>query len=404
MPAIRKRRNRIIRTRVKIIWTDPQADQSIQITTNSQANICWLDHVADGRDDPSYKYAALDGLWVLNGSYHLAPDTPEAAFLYQMGWWSGILSNTNGEFSSPYPKLTIRFAPQAVLFLRIVGDSKREEWPVDFNIYLYSNGQIVHTEVVTNNNQVVFETSLSGQDLFAIDRIVIEVRKINKSGTHAKIVEAFTSMSEIFEGNDLAYLAVLEEREISTDGSLPIGNITANELEIQLVNIQDRFNPGNIYSKYHNLLRLNRRIEAWVGPKLLNEDVIEWKPMGTYWVKGIEVAEDSYYVTFTAQDMLQLLSDTEYSCPVYQNANLYDRAVAVLEDARIVLKIPVGDFYWVDEELKGITVPWFWLEPMSHREALRKIVEIALGQCYVSRSNIIRIEGSGFIKLLEEGE
>src|SRR5690606_35074643 len=122
------------------------------------------------------------------------------------------------------------------------------------------------------------------------------------------------------------------------------------------------------------LLRLNRRIEAWVGPKLLNEDVIEWKPMGTYWVKGIEVAEDSYYVTFTAQDMLQLLSDTEYSCPVYQNANLYVRAVAVVEDARIVLKIPVGDFYWVDEELKGITVPWFWLEPMSHREALRKIV------------------------------
>jgi len=121
--------------------------------------------------------------------------------------------------------------------------------------------------------------------------------------------------------------------------------------------------------------------------------------MGTYWVKGIEVAEDSYYVTFIAQDMLQLLSDTEYSCPVYQNANLYDRAVAVLEDARIVLKIPVGDFYWVDEELKGIIVPWFWLEPMSHREALRKIVEIALGQCYVSRSNIIRIEGPNFIKI-----
>lgn len=404
MSAIRKIRNRQIAARVEVTWTDPQADQSIVVIPNSRANICWPEHVADGREEPSFRYAALDGHWVLGGtSFHLAPDNAVDAFYYQMGWWSGELSNQNGEFSPPYPSLTIKFAPQTVLSLKIVGDTMRGEWPVDFNVYFYnSDNQLVHTEEITDNEEVVFEKGLSEMQLYDITRIVIEVRKVNKPNNHAKIVEAFTSMTEIFEGDDLAYVAVLEEREISNDGSLPIGNITANELEIQLVNKQDRFNPGNIYSKYHNLLRLNRKIRAWVGPKLLNEDAIEWKPMGTYWVKGIEVAEDSYYVTFTAQDMLQLLSDTEYSCPVYQNANLYDRAVAVLEDARIILKIPVGDFYWVDEELKGITIPWFWLEPMSHREALRKIVEIALGQCYVSRSNIIRIEGVSFIKLDEE--
>ena len=403
MPAVKKPRYRQIKARAEITWTDPQADQSIQVTSNSRANICWLNHVADGREDPSYRYAALDGTWVLNGSYHLAPDTPEAAFLYQMGWWSGELADMDGEFLAPYPRVTIRFAPQTMLGLRIVGDSKRGEWPVDFDVYIYQGGQLVHTENVVGNDQIIFNLDLSGYLLFGCTRMVIDVKKISHPGRHAKIIEAFTSMTEIFEGQDLAYLSVLEEREVSNDGSLPIGNITSNELEIQLVNTQDRFNPGNVHSRYHNLLRLNRRIRAWVGPKLFDQKVTEYKPMGTFWIKSIDVAEDSYYVTFTAQDLLQLLSDTEYNCPTTYNANLYDQAVAVLEDAKVILGIPESDFYWIDDELKDIIIEWFYLEPMSHREALRKIVERALGQGYVSRKNIIRVEGPSFIKLPEGG-
>lgn len=396
--AIRKRRDRIVRSRVEITWTDPQKDQSIQVTTNSQANISWLNHVADSREEPSYKYADLDGSWVLDGSYYLPPDTSELAFLYQMGWWSKELSDENGEFSAPYPRISLRFAPQTVLGLRIVGDAQRGEWPVDFDVYLYQGSQLVHTENVTGNSEVIYQKTLAGLQLYDVTNMDIDIKKTNLPGRRARILEAFTSLTEVYDGKDMAYLSVLEERETSNDGSLPIGNITSNELEVQLINIRDRFNPGNIYSVYHNLLKLNRKIRAWIGPKLLNRDVVEYKPMGTFWVKGIDVAEDSYYVTFTAQDMLQLLSDTVYNCPTVHNANLYDQAVAVLEDAKVILGIPESTFYWIDEDLQDIVIEWFWLEPTSHREALRKIVERALGQCYVSRKNIIRIEGVSFIK------
>lgn len=399
LPAIRKRRHRVIRSRVEITWTDPQRDQSIRATANSQANICWLEHLHDGREEPSFKYAALDGTWQLDGTYHLAPDTKEAAFRYQMGWWSGKLSDANGEFSQPYPGVTLRFAPQSISGLRIVGDMKREEWLVDFDIYLYRNGQLIDIKSVTDNDVIVCEVDLSSLSLYDCDQIAIKVKKISHPGRHAKIIEMFTSLTEVYEGKDIAYLSVLEEREMSNDGSLPIGNITSNELILHLVDTNGRFNPGNVNSKYHNLLRLNRKIRAWIGPKLLDQDVVEYKPMGTFWVKSIEVVEDSHYVVFTAQDMLQLLSDTEYLCPVTYNTNLYDQAVAVLEDARIILNLPDDDFYWIDDELKNITVEWFWLEPMSHREALRKIVERAIGQCYVSRDNVVRIEGVSFIKI-----
>lgn len=397
-PAIRKRRKRRIRARIEITWTDPQKDQSIQITSNSQANISWLNHVADGREEPSFKYLATDGSCVSDWTYYTVPDTPEQAFLYQMGWWSRDVSDENGEFFAPYPRITIRMAPQTVLGLRIIGDSKRMEWPVDFDIYLWRGAELAHTENVADNDQVIFEKSLAEIGLYDITRMAINVKKISHPGRHAKIVEFFTAMTELYEGKDISYLSVLEEREVSNDGGLPIGNITSNELEVHLINKQDRFNPGNMYSVYHNLMKLNRKIRAWIGPKLLDQNLVEYKPMGTFWIKSIDVVEDAYHVSFTAQDMLQLLSDTDYSCPTYSDTNLYDQAVNVLEDAGRVLGIPDPSFYWIDEELKHIEVEWFWLEPMSHREALRKIVERALGQGYVSRKNVIRVEGPSFIK------
>src|SRR5690554_6310194 len=157
LPAIKKRRSRQIRSRVEITWTDPQLDQSIQVTSNDQANISWLDHVADGREEPSYKYLATDGSCTTDGTYYTCPDTPELAFYYQMGWWSGKVSDESCGFVEPYSRITIRFAPQAVLGLRIAGDTKRGEWLVDFDIRLYRGSQLVHIEEVRDNTEIIFE-------------------------------------------------------------------------------------------------------------------------------------------------------------------------------------------------------------------------------------------------------
>lgn len=391
---------REFRARVEVSWTDPYIDQTIVITTSEQARISWPKQTADAKEAPTYKYAALDGAWRLDGTWHLAPDDEEQARFMQMGWWSRQLAGADGYFSEPYPNLTVRFRPRPVFGLKVVGDAKREEWPVDFDILIYDKtNTLVHTEVVTNNQDIYWQRSIEETNLLDVSWMRLYIKRWSHPSRHAKIVEFFTSVSEIYDSNEIIFLSLLEEREVSA-GSLPIGNISANEIDVRLVNVNDRFTEGNIHSLYHNLMKPNRKIRVWVGP-VLPSGLVEYQPLGVYWSRDWHVPEQEYYAETTARDRMHLLEEgtKQYNCPLVQNANLYERVIHILQDAGLS-----PDEYWVDPELKEHTVEWFWMEPCSHREALRKVVERCLGQAYADRKGVIRVEGPSFIRMPEEEE
>ncbi|HHV41481.1 MAG TPA: hypothetical protein GXX72_01345 [Clostridiaceae bacterium] len=64
--------------------------------------------------------------------------------------------------------------------------------------------------------------------------------------------------------DDIISINLLEEREVS-QGSLPVGNISANEIDIRLNNESRKFDAGNRQSPLYQLLKANRRIKAWLG-------------------------------------------------------------------------------------------------------------------------------------------
>lgn len=302
------------------------------------------------------------------------------------------MSGTDGSFSEPYPRLTVRHRPRPVFELKVVGDAKRGEWPVEFEIKIYDQtNTLVHIETVADNQNVFWQKSIEGTNLHDVAREELYIKKWSHPGRHAKIVEFFTSVSEIYEGDDILHLTLLEEREYST-GSLSIGNITSNEIDIRLLNRDDRFVEGNIHSPYHNLMKPNRKIRAWIGP-VLPSGIVEYQPLGTFWTQEWTVPEQELYADTTARDRMQILAESTYNCPLVRNTNLYDRATHILQDAGLS-----SDEYWVDPELQEHTVEWFWMEPRSHREALRKVVERCLGQAYADRKGVIRVEGPSFIK------
>ena len=156
---------RQVLARVEIDYTDPFMDQSIDIEASENANISYPQQTADSVQETTLKWASLDGSWVLDGTYHLAPP-PDKLAQYQFGWWGSQLAGAGGVFAAPYPALTVTHLPRPIHILRVVGDTARVEYPVDFEIKLYAQDDtLLKTETVTGNTQVSWSKTLEPQVL-----------------------------------------------------------------------------------------------------------------------------------------------------------------------------------------------------------------------------------------------
>jgi len=137
-------------------------------------------------------------------------------------------------------------------------------------------------------------------------------------------------------------------------------------------------------------------IKAWYNSNapFYDTEIKEWVPLGTFWSGDWTAPEGEIYVQTTGRDRLEILSQSIFSSSqVYQNKTLYDLAKVVLEDAGIK-----EEEYWIDTELQEFLIPYAYFEPVSHREALRKITEAGLGQCYCDRNGLIRLEGYSYLQ------
>lgn len=382
---------RRVLARVTIDYTSPDLDQSLAVTASEAANVSYPAQTADGVAQATHRWASLDGSWVLDGTYRLAPG-PADLSRYQFGWWGSQLAGQDGAFVEPHPTLTITHIPRPVHTLRVVGDSARQEWPVDFRIDLYGpDGALLYSETVTGNAAVEWSKTLPSPVL-DVAKQVLTITRWSHPGRQAKVLEFFTSIQETYLSGDIVEIRLLEEREAS-QGSLPVGNISANEITIRLANEGGKFDPTNTQSPLANLLKPNRRIRAWFGIRDDQTGQEEWVPLGTFWAINWDSPDDALEATVVARDRLELLRKSTYrSSQVQQNVSLYALAEQVLRDA--------GLHPWeyvIDPALQQIVVPWAWLQPMSHREALRIIAEAALAVVYADRDGVVRIEAMGSV-------
>ncbi len=255
-------RERRVMGRVTVDYTDPALDQSIQATANQNANVSYPSQAADGSEGVPRRYAALDGTFRPDGTWYPAP-APNELGANQMGWWGAVLAGAGGTFVAPYPTLTITYQARPVHSLRVVGDSARQEYPVDFTIKLYGAGDVLlHTEVVAANAGITWSKDIA--PVLNVVKQVLEISKWSLAGRTVKVSEFFTGIRQTYEGEDLVSIDLLEEREVS-QGSLPVGNISANQITVKLNNADRRFDADNPDSPLYGLIKPNRRVRAWLG-------------------------------------------------------------------------------------------------------------------------------------------
>lgn len=382
-----KHRDREILGKVQIDYTDPFIDQSISVESNEVANTSYPYQVHDGILEPKGKYLSLDGSCTLDGTYSLAP-TPEQAYLNQMGWWGEQLSNGNGEFVSPYPSIQVSFVNRIINKLQVVGDSKRVEYPVNFEINLYDgNSLLLHKETVIDNNKIIWNKVLANS-ITQVEKMELVVFKWSHSGRQVKIVEFFTSVNEVYTDEDgLLSMSLLEEMEIES-GGLSFGNVSANEITLELDNSSGKFSQGNIYSPLYNMLKPNRRIRAWLGvPKDIGDP--EYVPLGTFWSGDWNAPDNGISVKTTGKDRMEFLKNTPYSTDgVLSNATLYDLAVDVFNKAGLN-----PEEYRIDTILQDFTIPYIFYSEQSSTVVLRHIAQVCGGHCYCNRLGVVLLEG-----------
>lgn len=251
---------RQIRGRVVVEYTDPFFDPALIISVNETVNPAFTNQVFNGITEPERKWASADGFSFADGSFSPAPSTIGEA---EMGIWGMQIAGVEGLFSAPFPTITVEIVPRPVHSLRVAGDNKRGEFPVDFTLSLLgANDVVLLSRNIIGNTLVDWtENIVSVQE---VRKIALEVRRWSHSGRTMKIIEIYTAIQETYEGDSIISLNLLEERELSHD-SLPIGNISSNEIRIRLNNFDRRFDAGNTQSHLYGLLRQNRRIRAWIG-------------------------------------------------------------------------------------------------------------------------------------------
>ena len=422
---------RKFRGRCEVTWVDSDIDLTIVVTANDYNRINDaaevpsgnenLQHAADGRLVPSFKYAHLDQDIIADGTFHPFPGTVPLSVTYEAGWWGKTECNSNGLWidsaattttstttlvpAGVNPILTVTFAARLASSLLITGDSQYNEYPLSFIVRIYDEvvgGNLLRTETVTDSigtdwirDGVTWRKTLPDDpDLYSCRRMELEVVKWSRAFRVVKIVEFYTSVVKTYDGDDIISMKFLEEMLIS-DGSLPVGNISANELDIKLQNVEDQFFVGNTGSSVYEMIKRNRRIRAWIGlvlPPYTTPENIEWIPLGVFWSGDWQADELGTYVSTSARDRMELLRKAQFKVSgLYENITLYDLAVIVMENALLEM----SDLeYSVDISLDSITLEYAWFEKVSYFEAIREICEAAQGYAYCDRYGVVQIMGN----------
>lgn len=362
---------------VEITYTDPYNDESLVITASETGRFTYPEELADSIITPAYKWFSLHDN-VLDGSFHPMPGDQSLS----VGWWGTQLSDASGVFATP-PTITVSFSARALISLMLTGDSLLNCYPVDFEIRVYdASDTLLHTETVTGNTVVDWSTSIT--TILGVTKIVATISKINQSFSVAKITEMFTAIVETYLAEDIESIHLLEEVGYTT-GSLPIGNLSANEIDITLSNTTRRFDLNNTQSTLYGYVKRNRRVRAWLGAYV--GPTIEWHLMGVFWTTTWDIKKDSLVASLTARDRLELLRLTDFTTSIlYVDYTLYDLFELVLLDAGLD-----STEYDLDAALSGITIPYAWFEKMSHRDALQRLAGCAIIQVFCTKEGVIRV-------------
>jgi len=335
--------------RVDVIYSDTEISKDIQTTESGNSAISHPDEVFGAYLVPTVKGCTMDGNATMDGSFQMMDNS------VVLGWWSGSLSGSNGVFANA-PWIEISFVKRPIISWVVLGDEKRNEYPVDFILQYKRDGKIVHSDSVTVNKQIQVRLTPQLEDITSIR---LTITKWSKPNACAKILKFYDRMMERYEGDAIEMFEVSEEMG-AADGNY---NIVSDTMTVNIFNKDRKFDKGYLRS----LMILDRKLMPSIG--IETNGVVKYQPLGTFYSDEWQINQD--YVGF----------------PLTENASLYDIA------ADILLKIgETADTIVISKDLQSVVVPMAFLPKGTAWDALQEIANAGLCKIYVDRKTKTAIQ------------
>ena len=353
--------------RVDVIYSDTEISKDIRTDESGNSTISHPDEVFGAYLVPTVKGCTMDGNSTMDGSFQMMDDS------VVLGWWSGTLSGKDGVFATA-PWIEISFVQRPIISWVVLGDEKRQEYPVDFILQYKRDGNIVYTDIVTANRQTQVRLTPQLEDITSIR---LTISKWNKANACAKILKFYDRMMERYEGDAIEMFEVSEEMG-AADGNY---NIVSDTMTVNIFNKDRKFDKGYLRS----LMILDRKLMPSIG--IETNGVIKYQPLGTFYSEEWKIDQDSQWVKCSAVDRLMRLQKKTYvGFPLTENASLYDIATDIL------LSIgETADTISISEDLKSVTIPMAFLPKSTAWDALQEIANAGLCKIYVDREDKIYV-------------
>lgn len=394
--------------KVEITWSDSFIDNTLSATVNDSNPVnesySLISQAVDETIAIPRQWAHLDGELYPDGTFYPMPGNTLFAAENQVGWWGVEECDSSGEWTTD-PTLVTQFAARPLYSLTVCGENIYGEYPRSFviNIYELSTDTVpIHTETVVDDvgtgwtlskvdagdpQSVKWDKTLA-VNITSCEKIELIIGKWNTAGRVVKVSEFYTVIKNEYGDDDIVSLRFLEESEIA-DGTIPVGNISCNEVDIKLQNVENQFFWNNTDSPIHTQLKVNRKIVAYVGIEK-TDTTIHWETLGTFFSGDWNAEENGATASTTARDRMELLRKADFEVSELQeNITLYDLAEIVLNDA----KTKITDLQWViDTELQNYIIPYAWFKKQSYFKCIKTIVGACMGRAYMNRDDVLHLE------------
>ena len=363
---------RKVYAKLKIVYSDSEISKELMVVSSGNGSISAPTQTYKGYVAPTIKACTMDGNSTMGGGYQMN------GVGLVTGWWSDVHCGGSGEFIEP-PWLETSFISRPVISWTIIGDSKLNQYPVDFTITAYKGNTAYSITEVTNNReihkQIRFEDALPD-----ITKIRITIKKWSTKNAKAKLLQFFDILEEEYDGEDILNFEVQEELSGGSDGvNYGINSDTAT---FTLYNKERKFDKGYLRA----LLLLNRKVTPYIGIEA-ETGAIEYTKLGTFYSDEWTVPQTDQTVKLKCVDKLMSLQLSTYiGYPYTDGTNLFDIAEDILTKAGFHEKQ-----FSIDESLKQDVLQSGYLRKSSCWDALQEVCTGGLCYAYCDRDDRIVI-------------